>query len=68
MKESKGMKHPVPIDRKEMKDRRTARCLEHKDIKCEAATKHMGNLKLLKIGFQNQTSKKVVTLASVSTR
>ena len=31
MKESKGMKHPELIDRKELKNRRTERCLEHKD-------------------------------------
>jgi hypothetical protein len=68
MKESKGMKHPEPIDRKELKNRRTARCIEHKDWKCESATKHIGNLKLLKIRLQNLASKKVVTLASVSSR
>jgi hypothetical protein len=68
MNESKGMKHPEPIDRKELKNRRTARCLEHKDLKCESATKHVGNLKLLKIRLQNLVSKKVATLASVSSR
>jgi hypothetical protein len=58
MKESKGMKHPELINRKEMKNRRTERCLEHKDRRCESATKHVGNLKLLKIRLQNLGSKK----------
>jgi hypothetical protein len=30
MKEPEGMKQPEPIDRKGLKNRRTARCLEHK--------------------------------------
>jgi len=33
MKESKGMKHPELIDRKEMRNRRTARCLGQEDRK-----------------------------------
>jgi hypothetical protein len=44
MKESKGMKHPEPIDRKDMKNRRIERCLGHRDLKYELETKHVSNL------------------------
>jgi hypothetical protein len=33
MKESQGMKHPEPIDRKEMKNRRTERCFRAQGLK-----------------------------------